>query len=275
MKVLVGKSVVKADGRVEAFNREKLKASLVYAGVSKGVSERIARRVEEGLPSRASSQRIFREAYRLLLAEDRAAAARYRLKQALMELGPPGYPFEKYVAEILRAYGYRTSLNLVLEGRCGIRHEIDVVAEKKGTTFLVECKHHRGPGGRVDLQVALYVYARFLDLQEMFDAAWLFTNTKFTMDAVKYAGCVGMRATGWRYPEKGGLEVMISETGLYPVTVLSSVVSDGQLKSRLLDAGVVTLARLVSEPVDRLLALTGLPYERLEKAVLEARTVLS
>ena len=47
-----------------------------------------------------------------------------------MDLGPTGYPFEDYVAEILKTEGYQTQVRQVLEGNC-VSHEIDVIAQKK------------------------------------------------------------------------------------------------------------------------------------------------
>ena len=49
---------------------------------------------------------------------------------------------------------------------------------------------------------------------------WLVTNTRCSADAIKYAECVGLKIVSWRYPEKEGLEKMIEERRLYPVTIL-------------------------------------------------------
>ena len=65
----------------------------------------------------------------LLKNQSQTYAARYSLKRAIMSLGPQGFPFEQYLAALLRHYGYRTYTNQIFAGQC-ITHEIDVVAEK-------------------------------------------------------------------------------------------------------------------------------------------------
>jgi hypothetical protein len=52
---------------------------------------------------------------------------------------------------------------------------------------------------------------------------WLVTNTRCTSDAIKYAGCVGLKIVSWKYPDENSLERMIENKKLYPVTILSSI----------------------------------------------------
>jgi hypothetical protein len=49
------------------------------------------------------------------------------------------------------------------------------------------------------------------------------TNTRCTSDAIKYAGCVGLKIVSWKYPDENSLERMIENKKLYPVTILSSI----------------------------------------------------
>ena len=60
-----------------------------------------------------------------------------------------GRDLEQRVAAFLAGHGYATRCNVVLEGRSGGRHEIDVLAEKSDalTTFRVgvECKAWQQP----------------------------------------------------------------------------------------------------------------------------------
>jgi len=42
-----------------------------------------------------------------------------------MNLGPTGYPFEKYIAKVLNTYNFTTKTNQVLNGKC-VFHEVDV-----------------------------------------------------------------------------------------------------------------------------------------------------
>jgi len=104
---------------------------------------------------------------------------------------------------------------------------------------MIECKFHGIPGGRTDIKVALYTYARFLDVKEKgdFDLPWLITNTRLTQEAKAYAACIGMKVTGWDYPEGESLNEMIDKSGLYPITA-STVLSDEQ-KRDLIDKGTI------------------------------------
>ena len=158
---------------------------------------------------------------------------RFSLKDGMRKLGPSGFPFEKYIGEILTKNGFETKINLHLRGKCAF-YEIDFLAKKGKTIYLGECKYHHGYGGRIDLQVALYHYARFLDImngnyfrQSQFAGLRvkpiLVTNTKFTSQAMNYSKCVGVDLLGWRYPKKGGLEYFIDKEKLYPITVLPSL----------------------------------------------------
>ena len=262
------KIVVKADGRVEPFDREKLARSLIRAGASRSLAESVAARVEAEVPDGASTEEVLSAALRILEKVDPALAALYDLKRAVMRLGPTGFPFERYFAKILEAVGYRTRLNVVVRGRC-VDQEVDVTAERRGVRFMVECKHHDERGVKTDLKVAMYTYARFLDVRGEYDRPWLATNTALTPTALRYARCVGMRVTSWLYPPgRWSLASLIERTGLLPVTTLRSL----RDPTPLIREGLVTLLDLVEEG-GRLADLLG---ERDSEVVLgEARSVLA
>ncbi len=220
--------IVKASGEKEAFDREKLCRSLKRAGAPEKIVQKVCGLVEKGLRADTSTAQVEKKTARYLAKEDILLAASYRLRSAIMELGPAGFFFEEYVAAILREYGYATKLNQMAQGRC-LAHEIDIVAEKDQKHYFIEAKYHNQRGLKSDVQVAMYTYARLLDLQyahEKFEKkahqAWVITNTKFTQSAITYAECMGLKMTGWRYPQKESLEQLIEQKSLYPVTVLPS-----------------------------------------------------
>lgn len=62
-----------------------------------------------------------------------------------MELGPSGFPFEKFISEILKFQGFAVQVGVIVEGHC-VKHEIDVVAEKGEEHFMIECKFHNTQG---------------------------------------------------------------------------------------------------------------------------------
>lgn len=217
--------VVKADGTTEAFSDEKVLKSIKRSGVSEDVQKSILNlvksKVYDGIPT-YDIYALIAEA--LGHSQEPFGKARYSLKQALMLLGPTGYPFENFIARVLQEYGYTTQTRQVLMGRC-ISHEIDVVAEKPHEKIMVEAKFHNSLGARSDVQTSLYVNSRFIDLREKhnFSKSWLVTNTKATTDAIAYAECAGMQVLSWDYPQTHSLRDMIEEKNIHPVTILSTL----------------------------------------------------
>ncbi len=85
---------------------------------------------------------------------------------------------------------------------------------------MIECKFHRFPGIYTGIKESLYTHARFLDLKGQFDKEMLVCNTKISGDSIDYGKCIGQEILSWRFPHDKGLETMIEEKGLYPVTIL-------------------------------------------------------
>lgn len=220
--------IVKASGEKEAFSRDKLCRSLKRAGAPANVVEKVCGLVEKEIQPNTSTEQIAKKAEAYLQKENFLVAAKYRLKRAIMELGPAGFYFEEYVAAILREYGYKTVVGRIMKGKC-LSHEIDILAEKENSHYIIELKYHNRRGLKTDVQVAMYTYARFLDIdavhrkyEQKKHQAWVMTNTKFTTSAIRYANCMGMKMTGWRHPAAANLERLIVKKALYPVTVLPS-----------------------------------------------------
>jgi hypothetical protein len=221
--------VIKASGKAEAFNSFKLASSLVRAGAPEDVAREIAEKVSSQVVPPFHTRHIFKMAKKLLRQYNRATGMRYSIKRAIYALGPTGYPFEKYVARILKAYGYSVEVNRIINGYC-VTHEVDVLASKAERRCVIECKHHATGEKPADVKIALYVHSRFNDIKRAFEVSehqnshvhegWLVTNTRCSTDAIKYAECVGLKIVSWRYPEREGLEALIEEKQLYPVTIL-------------------------------------------------------
>ena len=237
-------NVIKATGEIEPFSESKVISSLMRAGADRVLAQKILTRIKSSLYPNIPTFEIYSAVMRILKKEQKPVADRYNLKKAIMDLGPTGYPFEKFVAGLLISQGHKTQTNQIVRGRC-VSHEIDVVAQND-KKYMVECKFHSIPGGRTDVKVALYTYARFLDIKEKgkFDIPWLITNTKITQDAKDYALCVGMRVTAWDYPQGEGLNELIDKSGLHPVTSLTSL--SEQKKRELIERGIVFCKDLVS-----------------------------
>lgn len=222
--------VKKSSGQKERFSKAKLERSLKFAGAKPGQAHQAADYVGKHLKPRFTTLDIHNAALTYLNKVNPAVASRYNLKQALFRLGPSGYPFEKYMARVLEAYGYEAAVGPIVRGKC-VEHEVDILAHKGQEHAIVECKFHNSFANYTDVKVALYMYARFLDLKDRpvrtrqaeKDVIWIITNTRFTREAIRYARCMGVRLTAWKYPGKQSLEHLIEDKGIYPVTVFPSL----------------------------------------------------
>lgn len=272
--------IVKSTGEQEEFDQAKLLGSLQRAGATKEQADAVLLHVQGELVSGMTTSEIYRHAFEVLRSMARPTAARYSMKRAIAELGPDGFPFERFVAEIFKAHGFEAVTGQIVQGSC-VEHEIDVVAWKGKELVMVEAKFHNEHGIKSDLKVALYVKARFDDLKgneyefggkKRKLTSWqLFTNTKFSDRAVRYAECQGLSLIGWNYPKKGNLEDLIIETGLHPLTSLTSLsVSE---KKALLDAGLVLARHIREREAD--LATLGVEKTKIPSVLAEADSLTS
>ena len=212
--------IVKADGTVEIFDPSKLRASLLRAKASEEATEKVLGQVMPELREGMTTKEIYNHAFKYLVDYQKPVAQRYSVRRALLDMGPTGFPFEDFVAEVLKAQGYEAVTRQNVLGGC-VSHEVDVVAWDEDKLIMVEAKFHNGLGVKSDLKVALYVKARMDDIKEnVFDYGgkgrkvtdgWLITNTKFSSTALHYGLCQKLTMIGWNYPEKGNLQDMIEE----------------------------------------------------------------
>ncbi|MBI5056094.1 MAG: restriction endonuclease [Nitrospirae bacterium] len=255
--------IKKASGIIEDFNSQKLLESLIRSGADREHAEEVIERMVPEITPYTSTKRIFRLAHKYLRQFNHASVLRYSLKRALFRLGPSGYPFEKFFAELLRHYGYHADVNVIMEGQC-VKHEIDVFAESEKEILLVECKYRNTAEGAPDVKTTLYVNSRFQDLKPVIKsrypnkafAGWLVTNTRFTSDALQYSRCIGLKVKSWRYPDNNSLEKMIEDKKLYPVTVMSTL-NSAQIR-RLIEHRVILmkdLAQMKAQDIQKLLSV--------------------
>ena len=247
--------VVKANGEREIYREKKLADSLKKAGASDAFTERILREIDDLLYDGISTREIYRKAFRLLKSHSRAMASRYELKKSIMALGPAGYPFEKFIGELLRSQGFRVRTGVLVEGHC-VTHEIDVIAEKNSEQRMIECKFHQQAGNICNVKIPLYIQSRFLDIKKKWEEqdgpgekhyeGWVVNNTRFSEDAIQYARCVGLQLLSWDYPPENGLKKQISYSGLYPVTCLASLRKSE--KKELLHRDLVLCRQLCEKP---------------------------
>lgn len=283
--------VVKASGKMEKFNVNKVRRTARRAGASKETAETVARQVQQRVKNGMSTGEILNITLSLLRKDMPQVAAKYDLKGALLRLGPSGFAFEYLVAEVLKAHGYKTKVHSMIKGGSGVMHEIDVIALKpikspktvnipKLTTYQIECKYHASPGIFTGLKDVLYTYARFLDLQDghkkgycqRFDQAWLATNTKFSRDVIRYAVPSNIRLLGWDYPAGEALRDLIDEKKLYPITVLRKL--DTNTQGKLAHSNIVLLNSLLNTDIEKLNLMTGISVNKLKELRTEAEKII-
>ena len=271
--------VTKADGTTEYFKIEKLRRSLRRAGASPEEINSIVLTITQELFEGIQTQEIYRRAFALLRASQLPVAARYSLRRALFGLGPSGFPFERFLARLFTEEGYKTRTGIILQGKCA-PHEIDVAAYSDTDSFVAEAKFHSRPGVKTDLQVAMYSYARLLDLKEAricnesicaVSEFWLITNTKFTSTAIHYGECVGLKMLAWDYPKHNNLHDYIQRAKIYPITVLQSL-TPSQIATLIGRDVIICKDILRNQSVLRHLHLTQSKFERVLAEVKEICT---
>lgn len=246
------KHVKKKSGQTEQYKSQKLQKSIENVGLSTEDAKTVVEEVERRQPTaHISTRKLHYETFRLIRKHSNASAARYNLKKAVSELGPSGYPFERFFGAILDSLGYKVQVGIYQEGHC-LSHEIDVLADKADYRLMVECKFRNRQHHKIDTQTTLYVQARFQDLSKK----WFFTegvtdnhrvciatNTSFTTDAMKYGKCMNMLLISWDYPNtKQNLKHLIEDTGMYPLTCLTSLTKNE--KKALLNKNLVLVKEL-------------------------------
>lgn len=157
--------ITKADGTRELFKVRKLETSLRRAGAERSQIADIIKFIETQLTEGMHTQDIYKKAFEQLRESSDPAAAKYSLRRAIFNLGPTGFPFEDFLGKLFEAQGYITKRRLFIKGRC-VTHEIDLAAYSPTHSFVAEAKFHAQPGIKSDLQVAMYSYARFLDIKD-------------------------------------------------------------------------------------------------------------
>jgi hypothetical protein len=246
--------IVKASGDKVLFSEEKLRASLKRSGADSKLISQILTLVKEELYDGITTKELYNRAYSFLRRKKPVYASKYKLKKAIYELGPTGFPFERFLSSVLKYSGYKTEVGKTVAGKC-VSHEIDVVAEKNGTIVIIECKFHGEQGRNCNVKIPLYIYSRYQDIKNTEDNSisnirepdecWVVTNTRFTKDAIAYGNCTGLYLLSWDYPKGNSIKDRIDRLGLYPITV--STLLTKREKQFLLSRDVVLCRQLLKD----------------------------
>ncbi|MCK0159237.1 ATP cone domain-containing protein [Allomuricauda sp. F6463D] len=270
--------ITKSSGEQAKFSIDKLKKSLQQSGATEKIVQGIVDQVQDELYPGISTREIYNRAYALLKKKKSIYASKYKLKKAIYELGPTGFPFEKFISGILHYSGYQTKVGEVLQGTC-VSHEIDVLAIKNEILNVIECKFHGDDGLKCNVKIPLYINSRYHDVKGPLDVqkktsfestrGWLVTNTRFTQDALEYGKCVGLYLLSWDYPHGDGLKERIDRLRLYPITV--STLLSGREKQFLLERDVVLCRQL--EKNSFLLDHLGVSNSRKQRILKEMKSL--
>ena len=219
--------IINMRGEEEPFSYRKVFNSARRVGASKEVAQKIAVEIEKNVYSGMKTLEIFKQVKLLLHKDNPASALKFNLKQAMRRLGPTGFPFEKYIGRIFEELGYQVKINQIIKGEC-VSYEIDFLGQKDTILKVGECKYRNLANSRVHTNDILINQSRFLDVKQGGKLKGnlktiLVTNTKFTKRAINYAKCKDIELLGWRYPLNLGLEKIIDQYKLYPVTILPSL----------------------------------------------------
>ncbi|MCM4154403.1 restriction endonuclease [Gramella sp. AN32] len=265
--------VKKYSGEYQAFDINKLINSLRRSRADENIVQEIARKVQGQIEEGMTTKKIYQMAFKMLKSRSRISASKYKLKKALMELGPSGFPFEKLVGKLFAYEGYTIKVGVIVQGNC-VQHEIDVIAQKEEKHYMIECKYHSDQGRFCNVKIPLYIHSRFLDVEKQWEhqkghetkshQGGVYTNTRFTTDAIQYGKCVGLLLTSWDYPIGNGLKDRIDKSGLHPLTALTTITKAE--KTKLLDKGIVLCKELHENPA--LLEQIGIDKKR-HKKILE------
>lgn len=285
--------ILKASGKRARFNPAKIRKTCLRAGTSRELANQIVAEVSKNVYEGMESRELLKLILKLLEQKDSITATRYNLKEAMLDLGPTGFIFEEFILRLLIAYDYQAWFPPLISGMC-VKHEVDIIAKSplrekdflilpeygKRKVYMVECKYHNKQGLRTGLKESLYVWARFLDLndawrqkkRQKFDYPWLISNTKFSESAVQYAQCKKMRLLGWQYPRGNSLENLIEKKRLYPVTILKSL--DGQTKNKLFSQKIVFCKDLLLINKERLKKRTRISESKITNLINETRLMI-
>ncbi len=276
--------VIKANGDKQPLSLKKVYRAARRAGASRSLAEKTAQIIGKEAYSGITTSEIYQKVREILKQQEPAAALRFNLKEAIRKLGPTGFPFEKFVAELFSSYGWQTQTNQFLNGLCVSDYEIDFLATKGDLLYIGECKYRNLAGGRVHIDETLSNYARFLDIagriyekrefpKKIKIKSLLVTNARFTSKSIQYANCVGIDLLGWKYPAKKGLETLIEEKKLYPLTALPSL--KPFLASYFIKQGKTLVQDILSIETGKTGLKTNFPETKLKELKREAEIILS
>jgi hypothetical protein len=272
--------VTKANGTRQLFDKEKAARTCLKMGASRQVAYEIAEKVESRLYDGISTQMIHRMIIRFLRKYKSDVRNLFDLRKgiSLMSSKPE---FELFVQTLLMHNGFEVRPSQILRGKC-VEHEVDAIAVKEGVTFFVEAKHHFSYHALTGLDESRIARAILEDVTEnemperngwKVDHAMIVTNTKYSDHAIQYGSCRNILQIGWISPANLGLQNMIEEKRLYPLSCLRGL--PAEIRFKLVESGIVLIGQLLGENLHELAVKTGLRQDVLRDVVEKVRFTTS
>jgi hypothetical protein len=265
----LGVFVTKADGSRQLFDKNKAVRTCLKMGASSQVAYEVAEKVESRLYDGISTQTIHRMIIRFLRKYKPEVRNLFDLRKGISLMSPKP-EFELFVQTLLMHNGFEVRPSQILSGKC-VEHEVDAVARKDRVTFFVEAKHHFSYHVLTGLDESRIARAILEDVTEneiqenngwKIDHAMIVTNTKYSDHAIQYGSCRNILQIGWRSPANLGLQNMIEEKGLYPLSCLRGF--PAEIRFKLVESGIVLTGQLLAENLYGLAVKTGLQQDVLK-----------
>jgi len=249
-------------------------------GATKKMAEKIAERVENKIYEGISTKKIMSMIFSYMKKHKPEIKHTIDLRKAVTMMRPKP-DFELFVAQVLRAQGYKVKSNQYMKGKC-VEYEIDAVAVNGKEHLFVEVKHHYKPHTYTGLDVFLETRSKLEDLIEgngkgknklKFNKALVVSNTKVSDHGRNYAKCRGIKYLGWNAPKDHGLERIIEDKKLHPTTFMKDL---GPEELNMLgDAGIVTIKQIVEMPESEISKRAKIAKKRIKEMKEVGRDILS
>ncbi len=270
--------IKKNSGEIVLFDINKLKSALYRSGAKQSEINTIIAEISTKLYDGITTKRIYQIAYSVLRKKSHNVAGHFRLKKAVLDLGPSGYPFEKFVGRLFSNKNYNVEVSKIIQGNC-VTHEVDVIAKNETEHIYIECKFHKDRK-KNDVKIPMYIKSRFDDIRNNLGKlpenkninikGMLITNTRFSSDAEDFGKCSGLTLIGWDYPKKGNLRDWIDQSGYHPITSLSSLTK--KHKQKLLEKNIILCREI--EPNIQVLEEIGIRKKDFKRIIKEAKEIM-
>lgn len=262
------KHVIKADGTLQAYDRNKVMRTIRNYGIADENVEAVVDEIERHLYDGIRTRDILRLVRTMGRRYQPAVGERTNVRRAL-GLFRPKPDFELYVRALLAGSGYEVEEGRILQGRCG-EHEVDAIAKKDGITYFVEVKHHYNHHKMTGLDEGRIARAIVEDVQEGYkegrnhftvDKAMIVSNTKLSAHAKRYAVCWDIKHIGWDHPKDENIAGMLANKRLCPVTMIKGI--NARMRKNLVHAGIVTIGQLLEHSPAKLAEVTDMPEQEM------------